>query len=100
MKRLRRILLVMALGVAGVLGVLPATGASAATGCSGFQSNLFQLSQISCSTGSYAATIVCKNWLGWSAYAQGPRAWAPWASQAYCPSGYPFLSHGGYIIYS
>ena len=99
MKRVRHILFAMVIAMAAVIGFLPASTASAASGCSGGYSVLFGFANIQCNSGSYAVTTYCKNWLGYTYYAQGPRVWAPQTSTVYCSNGYR-PSNVGYVAWS
>jgi hypothetical protein len=85
--RLRRSFVVLLFAVAATIALIPAGTASAAWGCSANRM-IMQGVVANCQGGSYAVAGRCRNWLGYSAYIQGPRTSAPWSSIAWCPSGY------------
>ena len=97
--RLRNFFLALVFAVGAVVGILPASPANAASGCSGGYSWLFGFANIQCQTGSYAVTTYCKNWLGYTYYAQVPRVSAPQTSIVYCKDGYR-PRNVGYVAWS
>ncbi len=89
MTNLRRALFILLVCAAAAF-VVPST-ANAATGCR--TDRYGSMASTMCTGGGqYATAMTCRNWLGWSAYAQGPRVY-PWQySNAWCPAGYGIVS--------